>query len=95
MKINGVELNMDDYIYTLYDKLNLPKTYPLYFRDTCLKLNKKVKYYFPYYIPKIYLYKKPLNIIKTDITSVGDKSYIILLILIYLMFIIFSIVLLK
>lgn len=63
-------INPDDSIKELYDILDNPNDDAIYFRDTLLNPKYKVRYYFPYFIPKIYLYTKPiLNLKNNDIVE--------------------------
>ena len=55
-----IMLDGDDKIQRLYDIAN-ENFQNLYFRDTYLYPEKKVKDYFPYNIPKVYIYDKPVD----------------------------------
>lgn len=98
---NTIEINVNsnDFIKELYDVLKQPSATELYFRNTLLEQQYPISHYFPYEIPKIYLYTYPYvdpldeNInehlstkssLKTAILAID--SYLVLLLVIYMLF---------
>ena len=59
-----IEKDKDSLVQELYDISELASIKTLYFRGVFLRPDKKIDYYFPYDMPKIYLHDKPYEEVK-------------------------------